>query len=116
VGQKGRLLSGGQRQRLAIARALIRNAPVLILDEPGAGVDAESQRRIAGLLRKLIQGRTTIVISHSLLTVRAATSILVLDRGQVVERGTHEELIQRGGRYARLARLQTVEDAVELVR
>jgi ATP-binding cassette, subfamily B, bacterial len=116
VGQKGRLLSGGQRQRLAIARALIRNAPVLILDEPGAGVDAESQRRIAGLLRKLIQGRTTIVISHSLLTVRAATSILVLDRGQVVERGTHEELIQRGGRYAHLARLQTVEDAVELVR
>lgn len=115
VGQKGRLLSGGQRQRLAIARALIRDAPVLILDEPGAGVDAESQRRIAALLGRLMRDRTTIVISHSLLTVRVATSILVLDQGHVVERGTHAELLQQDGRYAQLARLHLLEDAVELV-
>jgi ATP-binding cassette, subfamily B, bacterial len=115
VGQRGRLLSGGQRQRIAIARALIRDAPVLILDEPGAGVDAESQRRIAELLGRLMRDRTTIVISHSLLTVRDANSILVLDQGQVVERGTHAELLQRDGRYAQLARLHLVEDAVELV-
>lgn len=115
VGQKGRLLSGGQRQRLAIARALIREAPVLILDEPGAGVDAESQRRIAALLGRLMRDRTTIVISHSLLTVRVATSILVLDQGHVVERGTHAELLQQDGRYAQLARLHLLEDAVELV-
>jgi ATP-binding cassette, subfamily B, bacterial len=106
VGQKGRRLSGGQRQRLAIARALVRDAPVLILDEPSTGLDAESTQRLLGPLRRLMRGRTTIVISHTLLTVRDATSILVLDRGRVLEHGPPDELVVLGGVYADLRRLQ----------
>ncbi|MFF0163876.1 ABC transporter ATP-binding protein [Streptomyces sp. NPDC005263] len=105
VGQRGRLLSGGQRQRLAIARAMIRDAPVLILDEPTTGLDAESGRRVMEPLRRLMAGRTTIVISHNLLTVRDATEILVLDHGRVVERGAHHDLLASGMTYARLHRL-----------
>ena len=105
VGQKGRLLSGGQRQRIAIARAMIRNAPVLILDEPTAGIDAESSQRIVEPLRRLMGGRTTIVVSHNLLTVRDADAIAVLDRGQVVEYGSHSQLVAGGGLYARLYHL-----------
>lgn len=105
VGQRGRMLSGGQRQRLAIARAMIRDAPVLLLDEPTTGLDAESGRRIMDPLRRLMAGRTTIVISHNLLTVRDATRIVVLDHGRVVESGTHDDLFLRGGTYARLHRL-----------
>ncbi|HEY5833826.1 ABC transporter ATP-binding protein [Streptomyces sp.] len=101
VGQRGRLLSGGQRQRLAIARAMVRDAPVLLLDEPTTGLDAQSGWRIMEPLRRLMAGRTTIVISHNLLTVREATQIVVLDRGRVAERGTHHELIGYGGIYAR---------------
>ncbi|MFE9093952.1 ABC transporter ATP-binding protein [Streptomyces sp. NPDC007264] len=108
VGQRGRLLSGGQRQRLAIARAMIRDAPVLVLDEPTTGLDAESGRRVMEPLRRLMNGRTTIVISHNLLTARDATEILVLDHGRVVERGTHDELLARGAAYAQLYRLQAV--------
>ncbi|MEU9317090.1 ABC transporter ATP-binding protein [Streptomyces sp. NPDC048295] len=102
VGQRGRTLSGGQAQRLAIARAMIRDAPVLLLDEPTTGLDAGSNRRVMEPLRRLMAGRTTIVISHNPLTVRDATSTVVLDRGRVVERGTHEELLLRGRTYARL--------------
>ncbi|MFF2325691.1 MULTISPECIES: ABC transporter ATP-binding protein [unclassified Streptomyces] len=108
VGQRGRTLSGGQAQRLAIARAMIRDAPVLVLDEPTTGLDARSGHRIMEPLRRLMAGRTTVVISHNLLTVRDATSTVVLDRGRVVESGTHEDLLLRGGTYARLHRLNGV--------
>ncbi|MGV9888181.1 ABC transporter ATP-binding protein [Streptomyces sp. NPDC003395] len=105
VGQRGRTLSGGQRQRLAIARAMIRDAPVLLLDEPTTGLDTRSGLRIMEPLRRLMAGRTTIVISHNLLTVRDATRIVVLDHGRVVEHGAHEELLGRRGTYTRLHRL-----------
>ncbi|MGW0768056.1 ABC transporter ATP-binding protein [Streptomyces sp. NPDC002676] len=105
VGQRGRTLSGGQCQRLAIARAMIRDAPVLLLDEPTTGLDAGSGRRIMDPLRRLMAGRTTVVISHNLLTVRDATRIVVLDHGRVVEQGPHAELLGRDGAYARLHRL-----------
>ena len=120
IGQKGRRLSGGQRQRIAIARAFVRNAPILLLDEPTTGLDAASGQRILEPLRRLASGRTSIVISHNLLTVREATCILVLDRGRVVERGTHAELMRRDGAYAHVYRLHDVEQdrdprAAELV-
>jgi ABC-type multidrug transport system fused ATPase/permease subunit len=102
IGQKGRLLSGGQRQRIAIARALIRDAPILVLDEPTTGLDLESSRRVLEPLRRLMLGRTTLVISHNLMTVRDADAILVLDGGRALDRGTHDELVARGGVYARL--------------
>ncbi|MGW2825154.1 ABC transporter ATP-binding protein [Streptomyces sp. NPDC001443] len=105
VGQRGRALSGGQRQRLAVARAMIRDAPVLLLDEPTTGLDVRSGLRIMDPLRRLMAGRTTVVISHNLLTVRDATRIVVLDHGQVVESGTHAALLARDGPYARLHRL-----------
>ncbi|MFF3325080.1 ABC transporter ATP-binding protein [Streptomyces sp. NPDC002889] len=112
VGQRGRMLSGGQRQRLAIARAMIRDAPVLLLDEPTTGLDAQSGWRIMEPLRRLMAGRTTLVISHNLLTVRDATWIVVLDHGRVVEHGTHEDLLVRGGTYARLHRLNAATGTV----
>ena len=111
VGQRGRLLSGGQRQRIAIARAMIRDAPVLILDEPTTGLDAESGRRIMEPLRRLMTGRTTIIISHNLLTVQDADSVVVLDAGTVVETGTHTQLLARGGPYARLWKMHSTTNA-----
>jgi ATP-binding cassette, subfamily B, bacterial len=110
VGQKGRRLSGGQAQRVAIARAMIRDAPVLVLDEPTTGLDVEAGHKILRPLDRLMSGRTTIVISHNLMTVRAATQIVVLDRGRVVERGTHDSLIARGGIYEQLYRLHELAD------
>ncbi|MFF2807033.1 ABC transporter ATP-binding protein [Streptomyces sp. NPDC058000] len=114
VGQRGRLLSGGQRQRLAIARAMIRNAPLLILDEPTTGLDAASGRRILQPLRLLMSGRTTILISHNLLTVRDATQILLLDHGRIADRGTHHQLLTHSAAYARLHHLHRPADTSSL--
>jgi ABC-type multidrug transport system fused ATPase/permease subunit len=113
VGERGRLLSGGQRQRLAIARALIADAPVLILDEPSTGLDAGAKAALVDPLRTLMLDRTTLVISHDLLTTRDADLILVFEAGRVVERGRHEDLIERGGLYARLWSLHRGGDGVE---
>jgi ABC-type multidrug transport system fused ATPase/permease subunit len=111
VGQKGRRLSGGQRQRLAIARAMIRDAPLLILDEPTTGLDAESAERVLAPLRRLMEGRSTIVISHNLMTVREADEIVVLEHGRVSEHGSHSDLVARGDTYARLYSLHALEAA-----
>ena len=106
VGDRGVLLSGGQRQRIAIGRALLKNAPVLILDEATSSLDSQSERRIQDALNELMKDRTTLVIAHRLSTVEKADRIIVLDAGRVVESGTHDELLQQGGRYAALYRMQ----------
>ena len=102
VGENGVLLSGGQRQRLAIARALLKNAPLLILDEATSALDTESERHIQAALDHVMQGRTTLVIAHRLSTIEKADMILVMDQGQIVERGTHAQLLEQNGYYARL--------------
>jgi ATP-binding cassette, subfamily B, bacterial len=111
VGQKGRLLSDGQRQRVAIARAMIRDAPVLVLDEPTTGLDARSSENVMVPLQRLMEGRTTIVISHNLLTVRHATRIVVLEDGRITECGTHRDLLKTNGSYASLYRLHRTEES-----
>ena len=102
IGERGVRLSGGQKQRLAIARALLYDAPILILDEATSSVDTEAEAKIAAALEKLIGGRTTIVIAHRLSTIRHADRIVVLDEGEIVEEGTHDALIDLGGLYAKL--------------
>ncbi|MFQ6007214.1 MAG: ABC transporter ATP-binding protein, partial [Woeseia sp.] len=106
VGDRGVLLSGGQRQRIAIGRALLKDAPVLILDEATSSLDTQSERHIQDALRHLMQDRTTLVIAHRLSTVESADRIIVLDKGSVVESGSHGELITQHGLYANLYRMQ----------
>jgi subfamily B ATP-binding cassette protein MsbA len=109
LGERGADLSGGQRQRIAIARAMVRDAPILILDEPTTGLDAESEALVLQALERLMAGRTSFVIAHRLATVRRANLIFVVERGRIVELGSHAELYGRGGRYRELAELQLTE-------
>ncbi|MCK5377433.1 MAG: ATP-binding cassette domain-containing protein, partial [Acidobacteria bacterium] len=99
IGEQGLQLSGGQRRRLAIARLLLRDPPILVLDEPTAGLDAITERRLLRTLHELMEGRTTILITHRLVGMEDMDEILVLDQGRVVERGTHESLLAREGLY-----------------
>ncbi|MDM7994952.1 MAG: ABC transporter ATP-binding protein [Acidobacteriota bacterium] len=109
IGERGQRLSGGERQRISIARALLKNAPILILDEATSALDSESEKLVQEALTNLIRNRTTFVIAHRLSTIRNADRILVLDRGRIVESGTHEALMQNEGPYRRFFRLQTEE-------
>jgi len=106
VGEHGLQLSGGQRQRIAVARALIKDAPIILLDEATAALDSESEQQVQEAIEHLCQNRTTIVIAHRLHTIMHADAILVVEGGEIVERGRHDDLLRRGGRYASFFRIQ----------
>jgi len=114
IGQSGNTLSGGQRQRIAIARAILKNAPILVLDEATSALDTESEQLIQQALQRLMRDRTTLVIAHRLSTVEGAEQIAVMDQGRIIERGTHAELIALGGQYAALHRMQFHDHAAGL--
>ena len=113
IGENGVRLSGGQRQRLAIARALLKNAPILILDEATSALDTQSERLVQAALDKLMLNRTTVVIAHRLSTIENADRIMVMHQGRIVETGTHSELIAADGQYAHLHRLQFKENRTQ---
>ncbi|HEX3142533.1 MAG TPA: ATP-binding cassette domain-containing protein, partial [Pyrinomonadaceae bacterium] len=115
IGERGIFLSGGQRQRLAIARAVLTDAPVLIFDEATSALDAESEQLVQRAISNLVRNRTTIVIAHRLSTIRRADAIVVIEAGQITEQGTHAELLARGGQYQRLYELQFADEEEELV-
>jgi ATP-binding cassette subfamily B protein len=106
AGERGRMLSGGERQRLSIARALLKDPPILILDEATSALDAVTEAKVNAALDEVMKGRTTFVIAHRLSTIRHATRILMFDSGHVIESGTFDELVAQGGRFAELARAQ----------
>jgi len=111
IGENGVTLSGGQRQRIAIARALLRQSPILVLDEATSALDTESERKIQAALDELLKNRTNLVIAHRLSTIEQADLILVMDQGQIIERGNHAQLLAQNGAYANLYRLQFGESA-----
>jgi subfamily B ATP-binding cassette protein MsbA len=113
IGEKGTKLSGGQRQRIAIARAILKNAPVLILDEATSALDTESERHIQSAMENVMQGRTTLVIAHRLSTIESADQIVVMDQGSIVEQGRHAELLQKNGAYSALYNMQFTEVETE---
>jgi subfamily B ATP-binding cassette protein MsbA len=115
IGERGIFLSGGQRQRLAIARAILMNAPVLILDEATSALDAESEQLVQRAIANLVRDRTTIVIAHRLSTVRRADNIVVMEAGRIIEQGTHKDLLARGGQYQRLYEMQFADEEQEEV-
>jgi subfamily B ATP-binding cassette protein MsbA len=106
VGEAGGLLSGGERQRIAIARALYKDAPILLLDEPTSSLDSEAEAKVQTALEQLMRGRTVLMIAHRLSTVKKADLICVLDQGRIIETGRHDELVAKGGLYTRLHRTQ----------
>jgi ATP-binding cassette subfamily B protein len=106
LGERGRSLSGGERQRLSIARALLKNPPILVLDEATSALDAATERKLQKALEEVMKGRTTFVIAHRLATIRNADRILVFEHGRIIETGTFDDLVAKGGRFAELARAQ----------
>ena len=112
MGEGGATLSGGERQRLALARALLKDAPVLLLDEPTASLDADNEALVQRALDRIARDRTVVMIAHRLKTVRSASSIVVVEDGRIAERGTHDGLLRQGGIYARLWELQTAAHAL----
>ena len=113
VGERGVKLSGGQRQRIAIARAILKDAPILILDEATSALDSESERHVQAALEALMQGRTTLVIAHRLSTIEKADRIVVLQKGEIAEIGMHRELLEKDGVYAQLHRIQFSSDSID---